>query len=109
MRLHPENIQVIGNELAIRWSGGSECFLPLPELRRACPCAGCGGEADLLGQVMLPAKAEHTPSSYEIRSWQMVGGYALQPTWQDGHNTGIYSFDYLQRLASPATADSQCD
>ena len=28
-----------------------------------------------------------------------VGGYAIQPVWADGHNTGIYSFDYLQRIA----------
>ncbi|HMD53902.1 MAG TPA: gamma-butyrobetaine hydroxylase-like domain-containing protein [Phycisphaerae bacterium] len=28
-----------------------------------------------------------------------VGGYAIQPAWADGHNTGIYSFDYLKRIA----------
>jgi DUF971 family protein len=109
MTLHPENIQVIGNELAVRWNNGSECFLPLRELRRACPCAGCGGESDLIGGVMLPPRAEHNASSYEIRTWQMVGGYAVQPTWKDGHNTGIYSFDYLQRLASLAAAHPSSD
>ena len=99
MRLSPENIQVIGNELAIRWNDGSECFLALREMRQACPCAGCGGEPDALGRVVHP-KVEHGASSYEMRGWQMVGGYALQPAWNDGHNTGIYSFDYLRRLAN---------
>ena len=98
MRLSPENIQVIGNELAIRWNDGSECYLVLRDMRRTCPCAGCGGESDLLGRV-APPKVEHNSSSYEMRGWQMVGGYAIQPTWNDGHNTGIYSFDYLRRLA----------
>jgi DUF971 family protein len=53
----------------------------------------------LLGQV-IPPKVEHRPSSYRMKSWQMVGGYAIQPTWNDGHNTGIYSFDYLKRLSA---------
>jgi len=29
-----------------------------------------------------------------------VGGYAIQPVWADGHNTGIYSFEYLRRVAA---------
>jgi DUF971 family protein len=33
----------------------------------------------------------------------MVGGYAIQPTWADGHNSGIYSFQYLRRI-DPAGA-----
>ena len=96
--ISPRNVQVIGNELAIAWSDGGESYLPLREMRMACPCAACAGEADLLGQVS-GAKMEHRASSFEMKGWQVVGGYALQPTWQDGHNTGIYSFDLLRRLA----------
>jgi hypothetical protein len=40
----------------------------------------------------------YTSSSFELVGWQMVGGYALQPRWDDGHNTGLYSFAYLRRL-----------
>jgi DUF971 family protein len=29
-----------------------------------------------------------------------VGGYAIQPVWADRHNTGIYSFEYLRRVAA---------
>jgi DUF971 family protein len=36
--------------------------------------------------------------SYTITSLNLVGNYALQPTWDDGHHTGIYTWDYLQRL-----------
>ena len=37
---------VIGNELAIAWSDGSETYLGLEALRKACPCASCQGEPD---------------------------------------------------------------
>ncbi len=101
MRLSPEDIQLIGNELAIRWNDGLESFLNLELLRRACPCAGCGGEPDVLGQVVRPT-VTHVPASFRLRNYQMVGGYAWQPTWDDGHSTGLYSFAYLRRLTTEA-------
>jgi DUF971 family protein len=101
MRLNPTNIQVIGNELAIKWNDGAESYLQLELLRRACPCASCGGEPDVLGRVVRP-ELTHRPESYGLRGCQIVGGYAIQPTWEDGHNTGLYSFDYLRRLAASA-------
>lgn len=102
MRLQPVNIQSIGAELAIAWNDGEESFLPLEPMRRACPCAACGGEPDVLGQVQRP-RVSYLPASFELRGWAVVGGYALQPAWADGHGTGLYSFDYLRRLAnSPA-------
>ncbi len=40
-----------------------------------------------------------TPArSYMIESIEMIGNYALQPRWDDGHHTGIYTWDYLRRL-----------
>jgi DUF971 family protein len=104
MRPAPANIQLIGNELAIAWNDGAESYIPLEKLRRACPCAGCGGEPDVLGRVVRP-QVTYTPASFQLRGWEMVGGYAWQPTWQDGHNYGLYGFDFLRRLAcenSPA-------
>lgn len=98
MRLAPSNIEVIGEELAIAWNDGQETFVRLKTLRRYCPCAGCHGEADVLGHVEKP-EVTHTEASFKIRSHHLVGGYAWQPTWEDGHATGIYSFDYLKKLA----------
>jgi DUF971 family protein len=102
-RLIPNNIQPIGNELAIAWSDGTESYLPLELLRRACPCAACGGEPDVLGHVVRPLVA-YTPESFTLRNFAVVGGYALQPAWGDGHGTGLYTFPYLQRLASEAAS-----
>jgi DUF971 family protein len=98
VRLEPKNIQQIGNELAIQWNDGTESFLNLEFLRRACPCAACGGEPDVLGNIERP-NVSYSPASFELVGFELVGGYALQPRWRDGHATGIYSFTYLRRLA----------
>lgn len=97
----PVDLQVIGRELAIRWNDGAESFFPLEALRRACPCATCAGEPDVLGRVAQPAAPdETTPAGGRLRSWEMIGGYAWQPTWEDGHATGLYSFGYLRQLSA---------
>ena len=100
MRLEPKNLQLIGTELAIQWDDGSESYLPLDFLRRACPCAACGGEPDVLGRIERP-NVNYTAESFALHGWNLVGGYAVQPRWGDGHGTGIYSYQYLRRLAQP--------
>ena len=102
-RLHPLNISQIGDELAIAWSDGSESFIVLERLRRHCPCAMCGGEPDVMGRIERPS-VSYKPQSFVLRGWQIVGGYALQPAWGDGHATGLYSFPLLQRIAARAAA-----
>lgn len=91
------HLAIIGDTLAIRWEDDRETFLTLETLRRACPCAGCGGEPDVLGRIERPG-VSYGDSSFQVRGYQLVGGYGWQPTWEDGHNTGIYSFSYLERL-----------
>ena len=101
-RLLPTNIAQIGDELAVAWSDGIESFIKLEPLRRYCPCAGCGGEPDVLGRLERPL-VTYTPDSFVLRSWIIVGGYAWQPLWADGHSTGLYSFPYLRKLAELVT------
>jgi DUF971 family protein len=97
MRLKPTNIQQIGDELAIAWNDGRESFFNLETLRRVCPCAACGGETDVLGNILRP-RVNNTDKSFQLNFFDLVGGYALQPRWADGHASGIYSFTYLRRL-----------
>ena len=97
MRLEPTNIQQIGDELAIAWNDGTELFLELEALRRVCPCAACGGEPDVLGNVSRP-HVTYSDRSFHLTGFDLEGGYTLQPRWGDGHSTGIYSFTYLRRL-----------
>jgi DUF971 family protein len=98
MALAPKNMQLIGSELAIVWLDGHETYLPLEALRRACPCAVCAGEPDVTGKIIHP-RVTITEKSFLLRTWKMIGGYALQLTWEDGHNSGLYPFAYLQTLA----------
>ena len=98
MQLLPEDIQLAGGELAIRWNDGRESYIGLERLRRACPCAGCCGEPDIDGRVDKPHVSYDPARSFQLRSYGIVGGYAFQPTWGDGHATGLYTFDLLRRL-----------
>jgi DUF971 family protein len=97
-RLSPVNVALIGDEMAIAWNDGRESYIPLQLLRRSCPCAACCGEPDALGNVVKP-EVHHTRESFELRGWQIIGGYALQPAWGDGHSTGLYTFPYLRTIA----------
>jgi len=96
------DLQQIGGELALKWDDGSENFIPLEKLRRACPCAGCQGEVDVLGQLHKGPDRALTPPAFELKRMERVGGYAIQPTWGDGHASGLFSFDYLKRVADAA-------
>jgi DUF971 family protein len=98
MPLILENAALIGNELALSFTDGFEAYLPLPMLRRACPCAVCQGEPDALGRVVRP-KVDYGPRAFELSKFDQVGGYAIQLSWADGHSSGIYSYAYLQKLA----------
>lgn len=98
--MKPVDLQQIGSELAIKWDDGGESFVALERLRRACPCASCQGEVDVLGQLHKGPDRALSPAAFAWRSWIAVGGYGIQPTWGDGHSSGIFSFDYLRRMAA---------
>lgn len=97
--MKPVDIQHIGQELAIKWEDGRESFISLEKLRRACPCAGCKGEMDVMGNLYKAPERPLTPAAFKLRQIVPVGTYAIQPIWADGHANGIYSFDYLLRIA----------
>jgi DUF971 family protein len=98
--VRPLDIQRIGNELAVKWEDGDESFISMEQLRRSCPCATCKGEVDILGNLYKNPDAALPASAFELLHFTMVGGYAIQPVWGDGHATGIYSFDYLRKVAT---------
>ena len=93
------DIQTIGDELAIKWAGGTESYLKIETLRRHCPCAGCKGETDIMGNLYKNPDQPLKPESFRLVRLAMVGGYAIQPLWADGHGTGLFSFDYLKAVA----------
>src|SRR5947207_4807913 len=89
--MRPLDIQPIGQELAIKWEDGNESFVSLEKLRRHCPCAGCRGEVDIMGNLYKNPERPLSASAFQLRNLTPVGTYAIQPTWGDGHNTGIFS------------------
>ena len=93
------DIQRIGNELAVKWDDGRESFISLEALRRSCPCAGCQGEVDVLGNLHINPPKELEAAAFELERWILVGGYAIQPVWADGHSSGLFSFEYLRKVA----------
>jgi len=81
-------------EMKLEWNSGETFALPYFELRFECPCAGCVDEHT--GRRTL----QRTSISPTIKpvSASTVGQYALQITWTDGHQTGMYHFDRLFEL-----------
>jgi DUF971 family protein len=78
----------------IIWADDKECDYRASELRRACPCAQCVNE--WTGERIL--KPEAVADEIQIRDLTLVGRYAINFRWSDGHETGIYSFRYLREL-----------
>src|SRR4030095_16665673 len=78
--------------LEIAFADGKTFRLPYEFLRVYSPSAEVRGHGP--GQEVLQTGKRNV----EIRSVEPVGSYAIQPTFSDGHATGIYSWDYLYEL-----------
>lgn len=89
-----EILQENNSHLRITWADGRVCDYEAAMLRRACPCAQCVDEWTGERTLRLQAISEEI----EIGNVSIVGRYALNFRWSDGHETGIYSFQYLRDL-----------
>ncbi|MEO7414156.1 MAG: DUF971 domain-containing protein [Opitutaceae bacterium] len=94
----PTNIQIIGQEIAIVWDDGVESYFSFETLRAASPSAETQGERDIFGQQYGGGGAKKFPG-VEVFGWEQVGNYAFRFDFSDGHRTGLYSYDYLRKLA----------
>jgi DUF971 family protein len=107
----PAKVRVLlteGKGLEIDWSDGHKSAWTFAWLRDACPCATCNEERAKSGRKMGEPKSKSaellpmfTPPPRPA-SAQPVGRYALQFNWQDGHTSGIYSWDFLRRVCNCA-------
>ena len=87
--------------LTVRGADCTESFYPIDYLRRMSPSA----EARTLRQEMarnpltvLPAGPARDGAALTAVKAQLVGNYAIQIQFSDGHKTGIYSWDYLRQI-----------
>jgi len=98
VRTEPEHIAISKSKgIKIDWKDGHHSDYDLPYLRDHCPCATCTG-----AHGSEPAKAQPAFQMYKpvlkIAGVEPVGSYALQIKWNDGHQSGIYSFDHLRSV-----------
>ena len=80
--------------LSIDWDDGHATEYDTTTLRWLCPCAFCRGEAGMPG--WLDSDPTLTPEQTRLVDVVLVGGYAIAPSWADGHHTGYYTFAMLR-------------
>jgi DUF971 family protein len=100
----PEHIAISKSKgIQIDWKDGHHSQYSLAYLRDQCPCASCTGAHGTEPQksnYAAPAAAPfqmYTPT-LKMLNVEPVGHYAIRIDWNDGHNTGIYSFDHLRKI-----------
>lgn len=82
--------------LRIDWHDGASSVYRVRDLRIACRCARCVEE--LTGRPLL--RDEDVPADVRPLRIAPVGRYAIQISWSDSHDSGIYTFEYLRELGA---------
>jgi DUF971 family protein len=82
--------------MEITWEDGTKSMYTGEQLRWACPCAECRGEAGLPGR--LSRVKTLGDSELRVSDVKLVGQYALQIGFESGHAHGIYTFSLLKSL-----------
>ena len=80
----------------VTWEDGTHSTFTGEQLRWACPCAECRGEAGAPGR--LSRVQNLSDAELRIRDVTLVGQYALQIAFESGHATGLYTFSFLRHL-----------
>ncbi len=84
-----------GAAVEIRWDdAGHAGIYGARELRLACQCAVCRDE--MTGRPLLDDGS--VPADVRASALRLVGSYAVQFDWSDGHNSGIYPWELLLRI-----------
>ena len=93
-----------GTGMEIDWKDGHRSAWTFRWLRDACPCATCHEAREAVGLEpgeRMPASAAQLLPMYEApprpNSVEPAGRYAVVFKWNDGHSSGIYSWDFLRR------------
>ncbi len=107
-----------GNQLIIAWSDGQTRHYSARELRKACPCATCREEreeaeqqaanpANSGGGLSLPVISPQETRPLAIEDMRPVGSYAYAIHFSDGHNTGIFTLNFLREELGEAAAQPE--
>ena len=93
MPLPQEIIGLSRNDITLVWEDEHRTTYLARDLRLRCRCAGCVEETS--GRALVDPKK--VPQDVVARGIEMVGQYAINIKWSDGHDTGIFNFRDLRR------------
>ena len=104
-----------GTGMEIDWKDGHASQWSFAWLRDACPCASCNEEREQ--EHRQPGEPKPQPKNLlpmfkePVRPVQVhpVGRYAISFEWNDGHHSGIFSWEYLRRMCQCADCKSKTD
>lgn len=107
----PEHIAISKSTgIKIDWRDGHHSDYSLAYLRDECPCATCTGAHGTAPQKSNYSKPELFPMfkpALRMESVEAVGSYAVRIYWNDGHSSGIYSFDHLRKICPCVKCESK--
>ncbi len=104
MDLLPTDIQRSAQGLDIKWSDGTVTSYSASNLREVCPCATCRekrkghDEKTTAKPLALPVLAMAEAQATEVTGMRPVGNYAYCIAFSDGHDTGVFTFDFLREI-----------
>jgi DUF971 family protein len=96
----PEHIAISKSKgIKIDWKDGHTSEYTLEYLRDKCPCAACtGAHGTPPRQPTASSPFQMYQARLKMLGVEPVGNYAIRINWNDGHNTGIYSFEHFREI-----------
>lgn len=95
----PKHIDIsLSQVVKITWADGHESSYALEHLRKNCPCASCRGTHEAQNAPPQPNPFPMFKPALRLKNAEPVGRYAVRLLWNDGHDTGIYSFQHLRDI-----------
>lgn len=94
--------------LTLEWPDGTTSYYTIAYLRRMSPSADMRALREQMAKnplTVLPSSASRNTGPLTATSADLAGNYGLKITFSDGHDTAIYSWDYLREI-DPALKDA---
>jgi len=89
-----EEVTLSGSNIVIHWTDGEKSSYESRTLRISCQCAECVEEWSKR-KLLDPASI---PTDLKAEDFLLIGKYAIQFLWSDGHYTGIFPYDVLRSM-----------
>ena len=94
-----KSIERIGDDsLKFTWYDGFEAVLSLKTFRDKCPCAECTSAEEKKSPLAKFVLNNLQDYKYILEKLEPMGNYAVKPIWKDGHDAGIYRYEYIREL-----------